>query len=201
MIFARATNNKKKLAEIERILVRHGHTVKTLNELGISIEIEETGETFAENALIKAKIIADICKMPTISDDSGLKVDALGGRPGVYTARYAGENATDDENIDKLLKSMENVPLEKRTARFVSCVCLYIPGELPSDDRHIVCTGTCEGHIAFKRMGDGGFGYDPVFMVGDVSYSQMSRQEKDAISHRGQAMKMLEDKIKDIKFD
>lgn len=201
MIFARATNNKKKLAEIERILLRYGHQVKTLNELGISIEIAETGKTFAENALIKAKTIADICKMPTISDDSGLEVDALGGRPGVYTARYAGENATDDDNIDKLLKSMENVPQEKRTARFVSCVCLYIPGNLSSDDKHIICTGTCEGHIAFERMGVGGFGYDPVFMVGDVSYSQMNRQEKDAVSHRGQAMRILEEKVKTIKFD
>ena len=100
MIFAAATNNAKKLKEIKRILSALGHDAKTLRELGIEIEIEENGTTFAENAVIKAKAIAEICKMPTISDDSGLEVDFLDGAPGVYTARYAGENATDDDNID-----------------------------------------------------------------------------------------------------
>lgn len=199
MLFAAATNNAKKLKEIQRILHALGHDAKTLKELGIEIEIEENGTSFAENAVIKAKAIADICKMPTISDDSGLEVDYLDGAPGVYTARYAGENCTDDDNIDKLLAALNGVEKEKRTARFVSSVCLYIPKE-NGDDEYAVCTGRCEGWIGWERIGDGGFGYDPVFMVGEKSYSEMSAEEKDAISHRGRALRMLGEKIAKIEF-
>ncbi len=199
MIFAAATNNQKKLKEIQRILHALGHDAKTLRDIGIQIEIEENGTTFEENALIKAKTIAKICNMPTISDDSGLMVDYLDGAPGVYTARYAGEHATDDENIDKLLIALKDVEKENRTARFVSSVCLYIPRENGADE-HIICTGKCEGWIAFERVGFDGFGYDPVFMVGEESYAQMSSDEKDAISHRGKAMRMLGDEIARIDF-
>ncbi len=195
MIFAAATNNGKKLKEIKRILNALGHDAKTLKELGIDIEIEENGTTFAENAIIKAKAIAEICKMPTISDDSGLMVDYLDGAPGVYTARYAGENATDDDNIDKLLAALEGVSQEKRGAQFVSSVCLYLP-----DGTHTVCTGYCKGWIGYERMGHGGFGYDPVFMVGETSYAVMSAEEKDAISHRGQALYLLGEKMAEMKF-
>jgi len=190
MVFAVATNNQKKLKEIQRILDSFGITAKTLKELGIAVEIEENGTTFEENAVIKAKTIAQLANLPTISDDSGLEVDALSGAPGVYTARFAGENATDDENIDKLLCEMKNVEKDDRTARFVSAVCLYMP-----DGRHTVCRGTCEGWIGYERIGDGGFGYDPVFMVDEISYSQMSPEAKDAISHRGSALRQLKDKI------
>jgi len=190
MVFAVATNNQKKLKEIQRILDSFGITAKTLKELGIAVEIEENGTTFEENAVIKAKTIAQLANLPTISDDSGLEVDALSGAPGVYTARFAGENATDDENIDKLLCEMKNVEKDDRTARFVSAVCLYMP-----DGRHTVCRGTCEGWIGYERIGDGGFGYDPVFMVGEISYSQMSPEAKDAISHRGSALRQLKEKI------
>ena len=193
MVFAVATNNQKKLKEIQRILDSFSITAKTLKELDISIEIEENGTTFEENAVIKARTIAEIAKLPTISDDSGLEVDALNGAPGVYTARFAGEHATDDENIDKLLADMEGVEKEKRTARFVSAVCLYMP-----DGRNTVCRGTCEGWIGYERIGDGGFGYDPVFMVGETSYSQMSPEAKDAISHRGSALRQLKEKISDF---
>lgn len=193
MVFAVATNNQKKLKEIQRILDSFGITAKTLKELDINIEIEENGTTFEENAVIKAKAIAEICALPTISDDSGLEVDALNGAPGVYTARFAGEHATDDENIDKLLTEMEGVEKEKRTARFVSAVCLYMP-----DGRNTVCRGTCEGWIGWERIGDGGFGYDPVFMVDEISYSQMSPEAKDAISHRGSALRQLKEKISDF---
>lgn len=199
MIFAAATNNAKKLKEIKRILSALGHDAKTLRELGIEIEIEENGTTFAENAVIKAKAIAEICKMPTISDDSGLEVDFLDGAPGVYTARYAGENATDDDNIDKLLNALNGVEKEKRTAAFVSSVCLYIPAE-NGENTSVVCTGKCEGWIGWERIGDGGFGYDPIFMVGDTSYSQMSAEEKDAISHRGKALRLLGEEIAKITF-
>ncbi len=199
MIFAAATNNAKKLKEIKRILNALGHDAKTLKELGIEIEIEENGTTFAENAVIKAKAIAEICKMPTISDDSGLEVDYLSGAPGVYTARYAGENATDDENIDKLLAALNGVPQENRGAAFVSSVCLYVPAE-NGEDISVVCTGRCPGWIGWERMGDGGFGYDPIFMVGQTSYSQMSAEEKDAISHRGQALRLLGEEIAKMEF-
>jgi len=199
MIFAAATNNAKKLKEIKRILNALGHDAKTLKELGIEIEIEENGTTFAENAVIKAKAIADICKMPTISDDSGLEVDFLNGAPGVYTARYAGENATDDENIDKLLTALSGVPQENRGAAFVSSVCLYVPVE-NGEDISVVCTGKCEGWIGYERIGDGGFGYDPIFMVGNVSYSEMSADEKDAISHRGKALRLLGEKMAEMTF-
>ena len=199
MIFAAATNNAKKLKEIKRILNALGHDAKTLKELGIEIEIEENGTTFAENAVIKAKTIAAICKMPTISDDSGLEVDFLNGAPGVYTARYAGENATDDENIDKLLDVLKDVPQEDRGAAFVSSVCLYVPVE-NGEDISVVCTGRCPGWIGWERIGDGGFGYDPIFMVGDVSYSEMSAEEKDAISHRGQALRLLGEEIAEMQF-
>ena len=199
MIFAAATNNAKKLKEIKRILNALGHDAKTLKELGIEIEIEENGTTFAENAVIKAKTIATICKMPTISDDSGLEVDFLNGAPGVYTARYAGENATDDENIDKLLDALKDVPQKDRGAAFVSSVCLYVPVE-NGEDISVVCTGRCPGWIGWERIGDGGFGYDPIFMVGDVSYSEMSAEEKDAISHRGQALRLLGEEIAKMIF-
>ena len=199
MIFAAATNNAKKLKEIQRILHALGHDAKTQKELGISIEIEENGTTFAENALIKAKTIAEICNMPTISDDSGLEVDYLDGAPGVYTARYAGEGCSDDDNIDKLLAALDGVEKEKRTARFVSSVCLYIPRGNGRDEYEI-CTGRCEGWIGWERMGDGGFGYDPVFMVGDRSYSEMDAREKDAISHRGRALRLLGEKMAKMTF-
>lgn len=188
MDFAVATNNKKKLAEINRILNSLGHHGKSLNELGIHVDIVEDGETFAENAIIKARTVAQLCSLVTISDDSGLEVDYLNGAPGVYTARYAGENATDDENIDKLLRELRDVPKEDRTARFVSAVCMYDP----STGEDHVFIGKCEGYIGFERLGDDGFGYDPIFMVGDRSYAQMSPEEKDAISHRGIAMRLLE---------
>ena len=199
MIFARATNNEKKLKEIQRILNALGHDAKTLKQLGVEVNPDENGRTFADNALIKAKAVADITGMPAISDDSGLCVDYLGGAPGVHTARYAGENATDDENIDKLLSRLENVPDSDRGAAFVSSVCLYIPKK-EDEDEYVICTGECRGYIAHHRMGEGGFGYDPIFTVNGVSYAGMSREEKDRISHRGSALRQLAEKIAQMKF-
>ena len=193
MDFAIATNNPKKLAEMNRILGRLGHTGKSLRELGVDTVIEEDGDTFRENALIKARAVALLTGLMTISDDSGLEVDALGGAPGVRTARYAGEEATDDENIDKLLDALAGKEEKDRTARFVSAVCLFDP----SDCSHHEFIGTCEGRIGFGRMGYDGFGYDPVFMVGDVSFAQMSPARKDAISHRGNALRLLEEYLEE----
>ncbi|MEG1782636.1 MAG: RdgB/HAM1 family non-canonical purine NTP pyrophosphatase [Oscillospiraceae bacterium] len=202
MIFALATNNPKKLKEIQRILGALGHSGKSLDQLGISINILEDGTSFSENAVIKARTIARMCKLPTISDDSGLEVDFLHGQPGIYTARYAGNHPTDDENIDKLLNALKGVEKEKRTARFVSCVCLYIPSyeNIDQESRFIVCRGECEGWIGFEREGEDGFGYDPIFMVGDKSYAQMPADEKDLISHRGIAMRKLEKEMQKLKF-
>lgn len=183
-----ATHNAHKLEEIRRILQPLGMEVVTDRMLGIALpEAEETGTTFAENALIKA---ADTCRFTglcAVADDSGLAVDALDGAPGVYSARYAGENATDADRMQKLLKALEGVPAEKRTARFVCAVCLVFPnGDM------VTATGTCEGKIAFAPRGTDGFGYDPVFLPdahAGKTFAELSAAEKDAISHRGEALR------------
>ena len=188
-----ASKNAHKAKEMQAIL---GESVEliTQDSAGFGdIDVVEDGATFEENAIKKATALSNASGLSAIADDSGLCVDYLDGRPGVYTARFAGENATDDENIDKLLAEMEGVEKEKRTARFVSAVCLYMP-----DGRNTVCRGTCEGWIGWERIGDGGFGYDPVFMVEETSYSQMSPEAKDAISHRGSALRQLKEKISEF---
>ena len=189
-----ATGNAGKLRELRRILEAQGHEVVSQKELGITIEPEETGTTFAENALIKAETICRASGLPTIADDSGLCVDALGGAPGVYSARYCGRHGDDEANNDKLLDAMQAVPAGQRGAKFVSAVCFILP-----DGRHLTCMGECPGSIAFERLcGDYGFGYDPLFIPTDCgvgkhdkrpntegrSYAQLTPDEKDAISHR-----------------
>ena len=183
-----ATHNAHKLEEIRRILQPLGMEVVTDRMLGIALpEAEETGTTFAENALIKA---ADACRFTglcAVADHSGLAVDALDDAPGVYSARYAGENATDADRMQKLLKALEGVPAEKRTARFVCAVCLVFPnGDM------VTASGTCEGKIAFAPRGTDGFGYDPVFLPdahAGKTFAELSAAEKDAISHRGEALR------------
>ena len=158
-----ATGNAGKLRELRRILEAQGHEVVSQKELGITIEPDETGTTFAENALIKAETICKASGLPTIADDSGLCVDALGGAPGVYSARYCGHHGDDEANNDNLLDAMKEVPEEKRGAKFVSAVCFILP-----DGRHLTCMGECPGSIAFERLnGDYGFGYDPLFIPAD----------------------------------
>ncbi len=188
-----ATGNAGKLKELRRILEAQGHTVKSQKELGITLEPDETGTTFEENALIKAKAICEASGLPTVADDSGLEVDALNGEPGVYTARYCGRHGDDEANNDKLLANLEGLPKEKRSAKFVSAVCLYLP-----DGRSLTTRGECPGWIGFERRGTNGFGYDPIFNVeqyDDRSYAQLTTQEKDAISHRGKALARLEEKL------
>lgn len=182
MKFIIATHNPKKLKELQRILKPLGIEVVT----GDLTEVEETGTTFAENARLKAESACKESGLPAVADDSGLVVDALNGAPGVYSARYAGENATDAQRIQKLLHEMQGVPQEKRTARFVSVVCCVFP-----DGKVITTEGVCEGTIGMAPQGEGGFGYDPVFMVGNRSYAEMSAAEKDRISHRGLALAKL----------
>lgn len=187
MKFIIATHNMKKRAEMERILSPLGIEVLTAEMAGITLtDVPETGETFEENAVLKAESGCRESGMPCIADDSGLAVDFLGGAPGVYSARYSGVHGNDEANIQKLLKNLEDVPEEKRTARFVCTVCVCFPG-----GRKFTVCGKCEGKIGFEKHGNGGFGYDPVFMVGEKSFAELSAQEKDKISHRGNALRKL----------
>ncbi|MGN1089912.1 MAG: RdgB/HAM1 family non-canonical purine NTP pyrophosphatase [Huintestinicola sp.] len=178
-----ASNNKNKLREFREILEPMGFEVMSQSEAGADIEAEENGSTFAENAYIKAKVIYDIFRIPVISDDSGLAVDALNGAPGIYSARYA----EDGKHCQKLLSEMKDVPDEKRTARFICSIC-YIDEE---GEKHI-CEGKCEGKIGYEELGTNGFGYDPVFMYGDKSFAEISAEEKNAVSHRSMALKEFE---------
>lgn len=200
-----ATGNAGKLKELRRILEAQGHTVLSQKELGITIEPDETGDTFEANALIKAKTICAACGLPTIADDSGLCVAALGGAPGVYSARYCGRHGDDEANNDKLLNAMKDVPAGRRQAKFVSAVCFILP-----EGRSLTCMGECAGEIASARLcGAYGFGYDPLFIPDECgvgphgkrpnaekrSYAQLTPEEKDAISHRGRALEKLEKEL------
>lgn len=190
--FIIATHNVKKLAELERILTPLGISVQTASQAGYSLpEVDETGTTFAENARLKAESAMRATGRPAVADDSGLVVDALGGAPGVYSARYAGPDAGDRDRYEKLLRELADVPDDRRTARFVSAVCCVFP-----DGTSIDVTGACEGRIARAPRGDGGFGYDPVFLVGDRSYAELTAAEKDEISHRGRALRALQDALR-----
>ncbi|MDU6345756.1 MAG: XTP/dITP diphosphatase [Clostridium sp.] len=191
MTFVIATHNAKKLKELKRILEPLGFDAVIREDLP---EVEETGTTFAENALLKAESACKVTGMPAIADDSGLVVDALGGAPGVYSARYAGEGATDRQRYEKLLEELREVPTEQRTARFVSAVCCVFP-----DGKIITAEGSCEGIIAFEPKGEGGFGYDPIFLVGERSYAEMTAEEKDSISHRGRALAKLAQELENWK--
>ena len=186
-----ATNNRHKVAEIERILSPLGFTAVTAGERGVDLgTVAEDGETFAENAYIKAKHAYDLCRCPVIADDSGLCVDALDGRPGVYSARYGGEDASFTDKISLLLGELKDVPDEKRSAHFTCAVCCIL------DDKTVIeVEGICEGAIAHAPTGSGGFGYDPVFMVDGRSFASLSGEEKDRLSHRGNALRKLREEL------
>ena len=188
MIFVIASNNRKKIEELERILSPLNIYAKTPEQLGKeSIEVEETGTTFAENAELKAKAMCEHTGMPAIADDSGLVVDALGGAPGVLSARYAGEGATDAEKINKLLTELMKTGSSDRSARFECVICCYFP-----NGEKIFAHGTCEGTIGYAPRGANGFGYDPIFFVeGNQTFAELSDHQKDLISHRGRALKEL----------
>ena len=187
MDFLIATHNMKKRDELQRILSPLGVHVLTADEAGVDLtDVEETGTTFEENALLKARSGCKEGKMPCIADDSGLCVDALDGAPGVYSARFAGEHGNDDKNNEKLLSLLSDVPSEKRTARFVSTVACVFP-----DGRELVVRGECEGKIGYEKRGENGFGYDPLFYVGERTFAEFTPEEKDAVSHRGNALRAL----------
>ena len=184
-----ASNNKGKVREF-------GEMLSTLNmevvpQATFNIEdADETGLTFVENAIIKARHASAIAGLPAIADDSGLEVDFLNGAPGIYSARYSGVGATDEKNLFKLLEALKNVPEEQRTARF-QCVLVYM--RHAEDPTPLICQGTWEGIILTEPQGENGFGYDPIFYVPThkCSSAQLSPEEKNKLSHRGQALKML----------
>ena len=186
-----ATNNQGKLKEFNQILGELGIECVSLRDMGITADVEETGTTFLENALLKAKEIYQIAKIPTISDDSGLMVDALNGEPGVYSARYAGEPADDHRNMDKLLANLKEE--SNRTARFKSVIAAVF-----SEDDIVVAEGECEGVIIDEKRGDNGFGYDPIFYVESLgkTFSEMTDAEKNSLSHRGNAIRNLKEQLK-----
>lgn len=194
MDFILATNNMKKLAEMQRILSPLGINVVTAKMLGKELEdVEETGTTFEENAHLKAQAACNALNMPAIADDSGLSVDYLDGAPGVYSARYAGEHGNDKKNNEKLLAELSGVEAEKRTGKYVCAVCCIFP-----DGREITVRGECHGTIGFEEDGDAGFGYDPLFLVNGKSFGRYTAEDKDEISHRGKALRALTQELKKI---
>ena len=183
-----ASHNRNKAQEIQMLLGNQFHVI--LQQAFNIPPIEETGSTFEENALLKAKAVYDIIGLPVIGDDSGLEVVALNNQPGVYSSRFAGDNASDDDNIDKLLKKMHNIPTEKRTARF-RCVVAFLGTS--SDDQPVFFEGEWAGYIAKERTGKNGFGYDPVFvdLQSGLTAAELEPDQKNKISHRGMAMQSL----------
>ncbi|MBO6229193.1 MAG: XTP/dITP diphosphatase [Ruminiclostridium sp.] len=190
-----ATNNQGKVREIKEMLEPLGYEPVSLRDAGIDIEVVEDGETFAENAHKKAAAVYEICHCPVIADDSGLEVDFLGGAPGIYSARYAGENATDEQRINKILSELEGVDMSMRTARFVCSIYCIL-----DDETEYSVRGTLEGHIGTEPLGSNGFGYDPIFMVDEeTSVAMLSAEEKNRISHRASAIKQLTDILSENK--
>jgi len=183
-----ASSNAGKIREIARLLDGLGIEVVAQSELGVT-DADETGSTFEENSLIKARHASDETGLPAIADDSGLIVDALGGRPGVHSARYAGSGATDDENVDKLLAELADIEDESRGAAFHCVASFIMPGMIDP----MVSNGTWHGSILRERRGVGGFGYDPVFLdsASDLSGAELTPEQKNTRSHRGQALRGL----------
>ena len=188
-----ASGNPGKVREIRRILGEFGVEIVPQTELGVR-DADETGSSFVENALIKARHAADLTGLPAIADDSGLVVDALDGRPGVYSARYAGVQASDDDNIEKLLHELRGVPDDKRTAAF-HCCAVYVSAD---DSTSLVAEGRWQGRILGERRGSGGFGYDPVFFDPQCgrSAAELGPELKNARSHRGKALAALAEMLR-----
>ncbi|MGW8248349.1 MAG: XTP/dITP diphosphatase [Acidiferrobacterales bacterium] len=189
-----ASGNPGKVREIGELLADTDITIVAQSEFNVP-EAEETGLTFVENAILKARNACEHTGLPAIADDSGLEVDALRGAPGIYSARYAGKGASDEANLQKLLADLKDVPEASRSARF-QCVMVYMEHAL--DPTPLICQGTWEGRIQFEPSGDNGFGYDPVFFVPEfgITSAQMAPEQKNRLSHRGQALVELVDALK-----
>ncbi|MCI5958962.1 MAG: XTP/dITP diphosphatase [Lachnospiraceae bacterium] len=188
-----ATSNAGKAKEVQAMFSDLDVDVKTLREEGIDVEIEENGQTFAENALIKAKAIAGMTDKIVLADDSGLVVDYLNGEPGIYSARYLGEDTSYDIKNAKILERMEGVPDDQRTARFVCAMAAIMP------DGEVICTeGIMEGLIGYEMKGTNGFGYDPIFYLPEygMTSSEITPEKKNEISHRGKALRKMQDELK-----
>ncbi len=187
-----ATKNQKKLAELSRILIPMGFEV--LSQKDFSEEFSEPiedGQTFEENAIIKAKDGLKNTGLISVADDSGICVDFLDGAPGIYSARYSGEHGNDESNNQKLINELDGVPMEKRTARYVAAIACVFP-----DGKMFTVRGECEGKIAFQPKGSGGFGYDPYF-ISELGYmAELTAEQKDSISHRGKALRLFKEELK-----
>jgi XTP/dITP diphosphohydrolase len=183
-----ATNNKHKVNEIKDILKNNNFELHTLSDVNIAVEVEEDKDSLEGNALKKAEDIFNISRLPTMADDTGLFVEALNGEPGVFSSRYAGENASYDDNCKKLLMVMIDIPKGKRNAYFKTVVCFY-----KSENEYYFFDGICNGNITTEKHGEKGFGYDPLFIPDgfDNTYAEMSDAEKNSISHRGKAFKKV----------
>lgn len=189
-----ATTNEGKMKEIRMILSDLGYEILSLKDLNIKTEIEENGTTFEENAKIKAKAIMEMTKELVLADDSGLEIDYLDKAPGVYSARYLGENTPYSEKNNHILELLKKVPENKRTARFVSCIaCAFPTGEI------ITTRGTIEGIIGYEEKGENGFGYDPIFVVPEYgcTTAELTPQQKNKISHRGKALEKMKSELKE----
>ncbi|MBQ6901890.1 MAG: RdgB/HAM1 family non-canonical purine NTP pyrophosphatase [Oscillospiraceae bacterium] len=196
MKFIIATNNKKKLRELGAILNKLGVEAVSLAEAGVESDAEETGATFEENSRIKALAAMKVSGLAAIADDSGLEVDALGGEPGIYSARYGGELCRNDtERYEYLLDNLKDVPDGKRTARFVSVITCVFP-----DGREISARGEIEGEILRSPSGEGGFGYDPVFFVRgeNMTMAEMPQERKNEISHRARSLALMAKKLEEV---
>ncbi len=188
-----ASGNAHKVHEIGIILKDFDLTIQTMRDAGFEGDIEENGSTFEANSLIKAEAVMDALSIDAaIADDSGLEVHALGGAPGVYSARYAGEACDNEANNDKLLEALKDVPFEKRTATFVTVITYLL-----KNGEKIVARGEVKGHIGFERIGTNGFGYDPLFIVDghDRTYAEMNDEEKSKLSHRAVALEILKEEL------
>lgn len=184
----------KKLGEMQRILAPLGINVVTAKMLGITIpDVEENGSTFEENAEIKATAACEATGMPAIADDSGICVDYLDGAPGIFSARFSGGHGNDEANNDLLLEKLSGVPMEQRTAYYVCAICCIFP-----DGKKIIVRGECHGHIGFERDGNEGFGYDPLFIIQGRAFGRYTAEEKDEISHRGKALRLLTKELEKI---
>jgi XTP/dITP diphosphohydrolase len=192
-----ASGNKGKLRELANLLAPLGFDLVAQNALGVEAP-PETGHSFAENALLKARYAAAATALPALADDSGIEVDALGGRPGIYSARYAGEGASDEENLRKMLAELREVPAAQRTARY-QCVIAYVSA--PTDPRPILASGTWEGTLVSEPRGLGGFGYDPIFVPRglDRTAAELEPGEKNSLSHRGQALRALVTQLQNLR--
>ena len=190
-----ASNNQGKTREVRAILEDTDIKIHSLSDLELHIDVVEDGNSFLENAMIKATTIAGLIRRPVLADDSGLEVDALGGAPGIYSARYGGKGLKDEERMNLLLSELENVPEEKRTARFVCVMALVLP-----DGTNHVTRGVCEGTIADAPQGDGGFGYDPLFRPRGFSdtFGVISAETKNRISHRRLALQKMREIIQKV---